>query len=294
MTSSATTFAALVKLVAGAVIISFAPVLVRAAHIGPMGAAFYRMLIGGAILGAVVLIRGQQRWTGTKHVVLCAVASVFLALDLGFWHKSIHYIGPGMATILVNFQVLFFAGFGIAFLGERLNLRLVAAIPLALLGLYLIFGTDSRMQDESYRLGIILGVLGAVFYAVHLIVLRSAQKAIRGDGGPVLTVALLSFFAAVFLVGVMQVEGESFQVADTWTWMMLLAYAVGTQVIGWVLISSALPHIETSRAGLILLLQPALAFFWDILFFSRATAALEFFGVFVALSAVYLGSTKKK
>ena len=60
------------------------------------------------------------------------------------------------------------------------------------------------------------------------------------------------------------------------------------------LISKALPKLEASRAGLILLLQPTFAFVWDILFFSRASTWLEMLGALVALFAIYLGVSAKK
>jgi drug/metabolite transporter (DMT)-like permease len=47
-------------------------------------------------------------------------------------------------------------------------------------------------------------------------------------------------------------------------------------------------------AGLALLLQPALAFGWDILFFDRPTTMLEYVGAAVVLAAIYLGSTGSK
>jgi drug/metabolite transporter (DMT)-like permease len=40
---------------------------------------------------------------------------------------------------------------------------------------------------------------------------------------------------------------------------------------------------------LILLLQPALAFVWDVLFFQRPTTLVNWLGVMLALAAIYLG-----
>ena len=59
--------------------------------------------------------------------------------------------------------------------------------------------------------------------------------------------------------------------------------------MGWILITNALPKIRASLSGLILLLQPALAFVWDVLFFQRPTTPVNWLGVLVALVAIYLG-----
>jgi drug/metabolite transporter (DMT)-like permease len=44
---------------------------------------------------------------------------------------------------------------------------------------------------------------------------------------------------------------------------------------------------------LILLLQPALAFIWDVLIFNRPTDILNWTGVVLTLAAIYMGLTGK-
>jgi len=65
--------------------------------------------------------------------------------------------------------------------------------------------------------------------------------------------------------------------------------ALFSQTIGWAVISNSLPRVVPSLAGLILLLQPALAFVWDVLFFDRPTTLVQWGGVLVTLCAIYLG-----
>ena len=79
---------------------------------------------------------------------------------------------------------------------------------------------------------------------------------------------------------------------STWTvFTALLALGGFSQVAGWLLITNALPKMRASLSGLILLLQPALAFVWDVLLFQRPTTALNWTGVGLALAAIYLGLT---
>ena len=49
---------------------------------------------------------------------------------------------------------------------------------------------------------------------------------------------------------------------------------------------------EGSRVGLILLLQPLLAFVWDVLFFSRSITLVELTGAILTLFGIYLGMKK--
>ena len=89
------------------------------------------------------------------------------------------------------------------------------------------------------------------------------------------------------------VKKENFRVPDLQSWWALLGYGFIAQVLGWVLIARGLLKSEASRAGLILLLQPTLAFVWDILFFKRPTGPVEILGALLALFAIYLGTTSQ-
>lgn len=74
----------------------------------------------------------------------------------------------------------------------------------------------------------------------------------------------------------------------------LVVLGLFSQFAGWVMIANVMPHIRASRTGLILLLQPALAFVWDMLFFARPTDMTNWTGVLLALSAIYMGMVKKR
>ena len=286
-------FGPLARVLTGAVFISFAPVLVKVADVGPTPAGFYRMLLGGLILAGLVQVR-RAAWRGGRgYLLLCAIAGAWFAADLAFWHRSINLVGPGLATILANFQVFVLAGFGIFVLGERASPRLLVAIPAAVLGLFLMFGIEWGSLDRDYRWGVAFGLLTAVSYGSYLVSLRQARR--RGGATDSLaTVATLSLISAAILAGLVGVEGETFAVPDLRNAGILLAYAVLAQVLAWVLISSGLPHLEASRAGLVLLLQPTLAFVWDLLLFHRPTTTVELGGAVVALGAIYLGLTGRR
>jgi drug/metabolite transporter (DMT)-like permease len=59
-------------------------------------------------------------------------------------------------------------------------------------------------------------------------------------------------------------------------------------------ISSAMKETQTTLASLARLLQPALAFVWDVLVFSRPRAAIEVSGILLILFGIYLGSQWKR
>ena len=276
------------QLAIGAVLISFSPVLVVLANVGPTIIAFYRMSFGGVVLLFIAWTQGARRVPRLRHVIAGGVTGGLVAMDLAVWHRSIEYIGPGLATVLGNFQVFFLAAFGVLFLGERVTRRLAFAIPVAVIGLLFVFGFEEQLASADYRLGIFFGMATAILYAAYLIVLRRTRVVFSGEP-PAATVAMFTVTAAVVLGISGVIEGESFTIPDTQTWLALIGLGLLPQVVGWLLISGAIAHVETSRAGLLLLLQPSLAFVWDVVFFGRETSAVVYMGVALALGGIYFG-----
>jgi drug/metabolite transporter (DMT)-like permease len=291
-TASATRAGA-VQLIAGSFLISFSAVFVKLAHIGPTAAGFYRNLFGGLVLLVVVFARRSHLWRGRRPMVYALMAGVFFGADIFCWHRSINCIGPGLATIMGNFQVFFMALVGVFVFKEKATWRFVVSIPLAVTGLFLLVGLEWSELDASYKQGVWLGLATALTYAAYLLTVRRSQRETVRLGA-MANLAILSLVTATLLGVSNLVEGKSFRIVDTRTWVVLVAYGVVCQAAGWIIISRALRVVDASRAGLMLLLQPSLTFLWDILFFGRPTTAVEGFGAALALGAIYLGNTRSR
>ncbi len=281
------------SLLAGAVLISFSGVWVKTAHVDPAVSAFYRVFIGGFVLLALAWRRGELQFPETRHWKLGILCGLMFALDLIFYHHSIGYIGPGLGTILPNFQVFILGGAGILFLGERVRPIYFLSVPLAFAGLFMIVGLDWSTLSDAYRLGVYFGFAAAACYAGYLLSIRQLQSEQAG-ASLFYVVAMVSFATVIFLTAEIFRSGASFGIPDLRTLFALLALGLFSQVIGWILITNALPKLRASLSGLILLLQPALAFVWDVLFFDRPTSPINWIGVGVTLVAIYLGTVRKK
>ena len=282
------------RLLCGAALISFAPVFVRLTPVSPTESAFYRTLFGGLMLAAWVILRRApvERRSGKALLALLA-AGVLFSADLAVWHRSIWYVGPGLATLLGNFQVFLLALVGILFFREKARWELMVAIPMAILGLGLIVGFEWQSLDADYRWGIVFGLLTAVFYAAYILALRRARAA-SPAGSIVSDLMIVSLVSAAFLFAGAGLGGEPVSIPDARSVGLLVGYALVAQVVGWLLISGSLPHVPASRVGLILLLQPTLAFLWDVLIFSRAFGPREIAGATLAIAAIGLGSRPRR
>ncbi|MGE5842366.1 MAG: DMT family transporter [Deltaproteobacteria bacterium] len=280
------------QMIAGAMLLSFSAIFVKWAHVGPTTAGFYRMFFGALILLGAVLVRKERLFHGSHHLRLVFICGLLFALDITLWHRSIHFVGPGLATLLANFQVFFLALFGMVILKERSDWRFFAAIPTAVFGLYLIVAPNWNALGSEYRVGVAIGLLAAFSYAGYILVLRNFQSKFTVSAFP--TIGLIALITSAVLALEALVINEPLTIPDLQSWVALAGYGLFSQVLGWVLISNGLPKIEASRAGLILLLQPTFSFVWDILFFNRPTTWIEVAGALAALAAIYMGVTAKK
>lgn len=279
------------QLVLGAVMISFSAVFVKLGTIPPTASAFYRMLFGGLILLGVLLWRRERPKLNFAALAMVFLAGLFFAADLALWHRSILHVGPGIATLLANFQVFILAVTGVLLFRERLTHAQLLAIPLAVAGLALLVGSDWTHLPQSYRIGVGLGLLTACCYAAYLLSLRRLRA--EASAGSVFTaITLVSLMTAALLGLLMLAEHTSFVIPDWRNAGWLIAYGVFGQVLGWVLISHGIHKVRASQVGLTLLLQPLFAFIWDCSFFGRRFSVIEISGAALALAAIYMGSLK--
>ncbi len=281
----------LLWLLAGSVCISFAPILIRLAAVSPDSAGFYRMLFASLSLPALVIIKRASLRLPRRALGLLVCCGLFLSVDFMCWHRSIHYVGPGLATLIGNFQVFFTALFSWLLLKEKIGRLFLVAILMAMLGMAFITGADISSLGENYRLGLSLGLATAVMYSGYILLLKSAMNR-EGISG-VAAMLVVSITSTVALGVITPAGGHSFVIPDAGSFWALVGAGVGCTTIGWSLISTAIKYTTATITGLVLLLQPALAFVWDVLFFSRPTTGREVIGVMLVLSAIYVGSYKR-
>ena len=197
------------RLAFGAMLLSFAPIMVRATESPPTTSAFYRMLFGGLMLMVYLAARRQSLVVGGRVALVLLAAGFAFAFDLFFWHRSIHLIGPGLATLLSGFQVFILAIVAVLFLGERLRWQIVIAIPTAFLGVALIIGIDWAALTEGYRMGIVFGLATALCYSSYLLIMRWLRVNDRSGVTPMVEVAWASLACAAVLAIASMVTGES-------------------------------------------------------------------------------------
>lgn len=279
-------------LLTGAVLISFAPVLVRLLPLSSAILGFYRMLFGLIILLAISGLRGQSLQIARTPGLLALTAGLCFAVDILCWQSAIHLIGPGLATLLANCQIFFVLLIGWLFLRETPSWQTMLAIPLALIGLVLIIG-PSWQGVSSQQTGVLLGCLAAFSYALYLLILRQAERRQAAVPGQIHSPVMIwnTLGSLLILLPAVLLDGGSLLAPSAQAWFLLALYGILVQGLAWMLISKGLARIPVAQGSLILLIQTALALVWDVLIFARPLSMREALGALLTLSAIWLGAT---
>ncbi|MGX5673868.1 DMT family transporter [Thermomonas fusca] len=297
MSATHTQRAAGLQLLVGAAIIGSNGLMVRMAAMPPTAVAFWRMLLAGVMLAALVSARHGWQRLPRKAWWWLAVPVVAFAVDLWMWHKSILLVGPGLSTLLANAQVFFMAIAGVVLFGERLNARFVAGVLLAFSGLWLLLGADWATLPPQYRWGVWLGLGAGVCYAAYNVGIKRSQ-AEAGAGRarvPVEQVLCYAAFGSALCLGLIGwAEGEAFAPPSLRSWGVLLALAAFGHCLSWVLISRAMGVLPVALAGLLLLAQPIVAYLLDVVFLDISISPRQWLGLAVSLAGIFVAGMKSR
>ena len=276
-----------------AVIISTSSVWVKTSQVDPSVSGFYRMFIGGSVLLAYCGFKRFDLWRSWHYFGWLFLAALFFAVDLYFWHRSIFYVGPGLATLLGNFQVFMMALAGYLFFKEAIGWKFIFGLTVTIVGLFLLVGINWSGLSSQYKVGVVYGLLTAIAYTGFMLSLRHVQAS-KNSLSAFANLGIMSLLCAVILFVQLKTDGHTIDIPTIQSLISLLILGIICQVIGWLLITQAMPNLPASIVGVLLLLQPGLSMLWDVLFFNRPTGLLDLLGLAMVLFGVYLATLKKK
>jgi drug/metabolite transporter (DMT)-like permease len=222
-----------------------------------------------------------------------AIASgVFFAADLILWHHSIGDVGAGLATVLANVQVVLVPLVAWVVLAERPGRRVLAALPLALLGVLLISGAlEHGAYGRNPTRGAVFGLGAGVAYVGFLLLLRRGGADLRRPAGPLFDATATS---AVLCVAAGVVIGDAHLVPQWPGGAWLITLALTSQVLGWLLITISLPRLPAALTSLLLTVQPVGSVALGALIFSESPTSLQLLGVGLVLAGLMTVSAPRR
>jgi drug/metabolite transporter (DMT)-like permease len=282
--------AALIHLVAllGILSISFSAVFVRLAAVSPVTATFFRAAYALPLLVVLWTVQRRRDRRTRRERWLAFASGLVLAVDLDLWHESIVLIGAGLSTVIANTQVIFVAAAARVLYRERLSPLRWVLILVVLGGVAL---TSGLGRADAYgarpATGVVLGVLAGLSYSTFLLIFREANKT-ESRLGPLLDSTIGTAIGALAST-VIDPHFTLLPPASAQLWLVLLA--IGSQVIGWLLIGAALPKLPAVETSVLLVGQPVVTVIWGVLIFGEHLSRLQWTGAAVVVAGVAALST---
>ena len=272
--------------VLGAITIAFSSILVRLSHASPSTAAIFRCAYALPVLGLLAWLEdrrlGRAPWRERR---VASPPGVFFAADLILWHHSIEDVGagPGHGARQHPGRARPARRLGGA-VGEA-GRQVLAALPLALLGVFLISGVlehGAYGRDPGARRGVRarrrdrLRRLPAAAAPRRVGSAPAGRSAVRRDRGG---------------DRVLRARRAGSSATATWSrrgraprWLITLALT--SQVLGWLLIISSLPRLPAAMTSLLLTVQPVGSVALAALIFGESPSPLQLAGVVLVLAAL--------
>jgi len=273
----------------GAMCIAFSGILYSWAEVSPSTGTVFRALFGLPLLGFVAWL--EHRRYGrlpARTVRLAALAGVFFAGDLMFWHHAIGAVGAGLATVLGNLQVLVVGIVAWLAFGERPSRSTFLALPVVLLGVALISGAiGGGAYGADPGLGVVLGLATALCYGGYLLIIRRGGSDLRRPAGPV-AIATLSTAVVATIAGTLIGDLDPTPAITSLAWLALLGLT--SQSLGYLLISLSLPRLPAVLTSIILLAQPVVSVVLAIVLLSEAPSPTQLIGVGLVIGGIAIAT----
>jgi drug/metabolite transporter (DMT)-like permease len=277
------TLLAFAALVTGAVGMGASGIFVRLADVGPQASAFWRVFLALPFLWAWARLERRNRQARSDARALpIALAGVFFAGDLFFWHLAILGTTIANATFLATTAPIWVALGAWLTVGERTGVRMLAGLALCIAGGVALVGQSYGFAPQRLS-GDMFGLVTAVFFGAYVLAMRTA----RADTGAA-RLSFLSTAVTTVCLLVIALIMEPTLLPHSWSGALaLLALALISQVGGQGLLAVALGTLPATFSSLVIFVEAIAAAAFGWLLFGEALGAVQVFGGVLILIGIW-------
>jgi len=243
----------------GVAIVSTASILIRYAQADGASSALIaagRLTIAALFMTPLALSRTGPELVRIrrKDVLLCAASGVLLAAHFWTWIASLEHTSVANSTVLVTTNPVWVALLSAWLLHEKAGRAQLIGVAITLVGTTLIFVAENAHSGTatSPLLGNSLALLGALAASGYLLIGRG----LRSNLSLLSYVWLTYSFAAVALIVAALVGGETIRGVSPNAWLLIVALALGPQLLGHTSFNWALRRLSATFVAVSILGEP--------------------------------------
>ncbi|WP_338872178.1 DMT family transporter [Myxococcus stipitatus] len=241
---------------------------------------FLRFTGAGVVLGSAMVVTRQSLPRGRLLFNLILLGAVGYVSEAGVYFTALKYAPAGLVALLLYSFPALVALLQVFVFRERLGRLKWVAVVLALCGTAL---TADLRQGEVTPLGVFLGVLSAVIYALYVVL--SARAA--GKAGPLASSTVILFSAGLTFGLAVLVRGPSFP-TTTLGWGAVVGLAFISTVVAVLLFFVGMARIGPVNTSLVSNMEPLTAVVLSVLFLDERLSLRQVLGGALILGAAVL------
>lgn len=254
----------------------------------PMSVAAYRCLLAVPMLLPFVIweLRRVDRAQALPRSTLigAVLGGVAIGVDYAFYNTSIGLIGPGIATVLINVQIVLLPLLAWALEGVRPMKQLVVIVPLMMLGVAFAAGAFDETQINWP--GVVAGVTAGAAYAAYLaIIRRTAPKTLRPAPFTVLTIVCITAGTTTASAALVSGRFEVPTQAPDWLWLLALAF-IG-QLVVYLSFNIAMTSLSEVTSSTLMLTGPIFAILLGVTLFGVTPTAWQLLGCAIIIAGAW-------
>lgn len=190
----------IIAIVISTIAIASSLVFVKLSDVNATSTLMLRMFIAGGILSIAHSKKDKMpKPTGKKAIIyfFLILSGVISAIDLLSNHWAVNLTSIANTTILMNTSPIFVALIAFLFLGEKIKLGNLVILLITIFGASLLVLENWTLQSGlSSRIGDLLAINSALFYAIYLILVQN----LRGHFSSKEIIIWNSFVCGLFLL----------------------------------------------------------------------------------------------
>ena len=268
----------------GILSLSFSAMFIRWANAPGPVTAFYRLFFSVFILLPFILPKIKSNPSiRSRSMIFPLLAGLFTACDLGLWTSALSYTTAANATLLGNTSPLWVALGTWLILKQKLSPAFWRGLAFALLGAALIMGTDFILHPR-FGIGDVMATFTGFFYGGYFLFTEQS----RTTFDPVSHIWFVGIGASISLFVINMALGYSLTGYERNTWLVFLATALISQLIGYMSLAYALGHLPASVVSPTMILQPVVTTLLAIPLLGEIPSIWQGIGGVIALIGIYI------
>ncbi len=269
----------------GLIAISFASIFIKLCDAPSLVIAAYRLGIASIFYIGFTRIRyGPILSVYSKsQLKIVLLSGVFLTIHFATWITSLKFTSVASSVVLVESGPIFVAIGSYIFLREKPSKLMLLGILMAFIGTIIVSVHDFSL-DKNSLVGNLLAIAGAIGVAGYLL----AGRKLRASIDTFRYVTMVYSVAAILLILLAIMSGNSLVGYTSKTYLLLFAIAMIPQVIGHTSLNWALKYFSATAVAVIILGEPIGASILALVILGETLSAVKIIGGFIILTGVII------